>query len=244
MNLIIMDKKLSIILPVRNEKESLEIMIKLLYCSLDFEHEIIIVYDTDNDNSIDVAQTLMLKIPNLKIVKNEIGSGVKNAISQGVKISKYDIILITAVDEIFPIIAINQMISKIIDENYDLVSGTRYSKGGMRIGGSLLGTILSKIANKIFNKLTNFPLSDLTTGIKMMKKTVWNETDLRCEPVGWAFALELSIKTFLNKYKITEVPLKSVDRLFGGKSTFKPIPWIKEYLRWFIWGLIKLKKLK
>ena len=43
--------------------------------------------------------------------------------------------------------------------------------------------------------------------------------------LGWAFAIKH--KNFLNKYKITEVPLKSVDRLFGGKSTFKPIPWIK-----------------
>tara|TARA_Y100000768_G_scaffold53614_1_gene35319 strand:- start:922 stop:1641 length:720 start_codon:yes stop_codon:yes gene_type:complete len=239
-----MDKKLTIILPVRNEKESLEIMIKLLNCSLDFEHEIIIVYDRDDDNSIDVAETLKLKISNLKIAKNEIGIGVKNAISQGVKIAKYDIILITAVDEIFPIIAIDQMISKIVEEDYDLVSGTRYSKGGMRIGGSLLGTLLSKVANKIFTKLTKFPLSDLTTGIKMMKKNVWKETELYCKPVGWAFALELSIKTFLNKNKIAEVPLKSVDRLFGGKSTFKPIPWIKEYFKWFIWGIIKLKKLR
>ena len=239
-----MDKKLTIILPVRNEKESLEIMIKLLNCSLDFEHEIIIVYDRDDDNSIDVAETLKLKISNLKIAKNEIGIGVKNAISQGVKIAKYDIILITAVDEIFPIIAIDQMISKIVEEDYDLVSGTRYSKGGMRIGGSLLGTLLSKVANKIFTKLTKFPLSDLTTGIKMMKKNVWKETELYCKPVGWAFALELRIKNFLNKNKIAEVPLKSVDRLFGGKSTFKPIPWIKKYFKWFIWGIIKLKKLR
>ena len=131
-----MDKKLTIILPVRNEKESLEIMIKLLNCSLNFEHEIIIVYDNDNDNSIDIAKNLQTKIPNIKLIKNEIGSGVKNAISAGVKISNYEIILITAVDEIFPIIAIDQMISKIVNENYDLVSGTRYSKGGMRIGGS------------------------------------------------------------------------------------------------------------
>ena len=239
-----MDKKLTIILPVRNEKESLEIMIKLLNCSLNFEHEIIIVYDNDNDNSIDIAKNLQTKIPNIKLIKNEIGSGVKNAISAGVKISNYEIILITAVDEIFPIIAIDQMISKIVNENYDLVSGTRYSKGGMRIGGSLLGTILSKLANMIFKKLTNFPLSDLTTGIKMMKKKVWKETKLESNPVGWAFALELSVKTFLDKRKITEVPLKSVDRLFGGKSTFKPIPWIKEYFRWFVWGIIKLKNYK
>ena len=45
----------------------------------------------------------------------------------------------------------------------------------------------------------------------------------------------------LKGYKITEFPLKSVDRLFGGSSTFKLGPWVKEYLKWFVWGL-KTKK--
>lgn len=237
---IIMNKKLSIILPVHNERESLEIMIRLLNSTLSFENEIIVVYDDDNDNSIEVAKKLEKDFSNFRIVKNNFGKGVRNAIQQGVDDSKYDIILITAVDEIFPIIAIDKMLEKIVLENFDLVSGTRYSLGGKRLGGSIIGTILSITANKIFCKLTKFPLNDLTTGIKMMKKNIWQEIDFESKPVGWAFALELSIKAKLNNYKITEVPLKSVDRLFGGKSTFKPLPWIKEYFKWFIWGLKKL----
>ena len=47
---------------------------------------------------------------------------------------------------------------------------------------------------------------------------------------------------FLKDYKIKEVPFKSVDRLFGGKSTFKPMSWIREYLKWFIWGIKNAKK--
>ena len=235
-----MNKKLSIILPVHNEKESLEIMIRLLNSTLNFEHEIIVIYDNENDNSIEAANKLKKNIPNFKMIKNKIGKGVKNAIQEGVNNAKYEIILITAVDEIFPIIAIDEMIEKIVLENFDLVSGTRYSLGGKRLGGSILGTILSKTANKLFCILTKFPLNDLTTGIKMMKKNVWNEIKLESKPVGWAFALELSIKAKIKNYKITEVPLKSVDRLFGGKSTFKPIPWIIEYFRWFIWGLKNL----
>ena len=235
-----MNKQLSIILPVHNERESLEIMIRLLNSTLNFEYEIIVVYDEDNDNSIDVAKKLEKDFQNFRLIQNRIGKGVRNAIQQGVKESKYEVILITAVDEIFPIIAIDKMLEKIVIDNFDLVSGTRYSLGGKRLGGSVIGTILSITANKIFCMLTNFHLHDLTTGIKMMKKNVWKEIKLESKPVGWAFALELSIKAKLNNYKITEVPLKSVDRLFGGKSTFKPIPWIIEYFKWFIWGLKKL----
>merc|ERR1712093_317154 len=103
----------------------------------------------------------------------------------------------------------------IVSDGYEFISGTRYSKGGKRIGGSLLGSILSKTANKLFKTITNFPLSDCTTGIKMMKKDVWNNITLDSKPIGWAFAFELTIKVYINNFKIDEVPMKCVDRLFG-----------------------------
>ena len=131
------------------------------------------------------------------------------------------------------------MLEEILSKNYDFISGTRYSKGGERLGGSLIGSILSRTANKVFNLFSKVPLTDCTTGIKMMKKKVWEDIELTSNPVGWAFAFELSIKTYLKGYNISEYPIKSVDRLFGGSSTFKLGPWFKEYLKWFFWGIKK-----
>ena len=75
------------------------------------------------------------------------------------------------------------MLETLIKNDLDLVSGTRYSKGGMRLGGSLLGAVLSKIANKSFNILTNIHLSDCTTGIKMMKKVCGIRLNLSLNPL-------------------------------------------------------------
>ena len=125
------------------------------------------------------------------------------------------------------------MISHLINNNLDFLSGTRYSKGGARLGGSLIGSIFSRIANVLFKLITRIPLSDCTTGIKMMK-TVWESIELESKPIGWAYAFELSIKAYLKGFKIDEYPLKSVDRLFGGSTTFKFGPWLKEYLKWLI----------
>ena len=233
------NKKLSIILPVFNEKESLLIMVRLLNSSLKIDAEIIIVHDSLNDNSLESANILINEYKNVQLVHNKIGPGVKNAIQAGIDKSKNEIILITAVDEIFPIISIEKMLEEILNKNYDFISGTRYSKGGERLGGSLIGSILSRTANKVFNLFSKVPLTDCTTGIKMMKKKVWEDIELTSNPVGWAFAFELSIKTYLKGYNISEYPIKSVDRLFGGSSTFKLGPWFKEYLKWFIWGIKK-----
>jgi len=237
-----MNKELSIILPIHNEKESLPIMVRLLVSSLKFDHEIIIVHDTLKDNALEEANKLKKEFSNIKVIHNTIGRGVKNAIETGVKNSKYQLILITAVDEIFPIISIDHMLNKLLEGGFDFISGTRYSKGGSRLGGSLIGSILSKIANKAFNYLSKIELTDCTTGIKMLKKEVWNNINFQSQQVGWAFAFELSIQVYIQGYKISEFPIKSVDRLFGGSSTFKFGPWVKEYLKLFFWGVKEVRK--
>jgi dolichol-phosphate mannosyltransferase len=235
---------LTIILPIHNEKESLPIMIRLLNSTLKIKHEIIAVYEDDKDNAKSIGQELMKEIEEFKIIKNKYGRGVRFSIQTGIDFAKYDTIFITAVDEIFPIISIESMYQEIFIRNFDFVSGTRYSKGGARLGGSIIGSFLSRLSNFIFNKLTKSQLTDFTTGIKMMKKQVWNSIEFNSKPIGWAFAFELSIKAIIANYKVCEIPFKSVDMLFGGKSTFKVGAWTLEYLKWFFYGILKLNIFK
>ena len=237
-------KEISIILPIHNEKESLPIMVRLLESSIKFNKEILIVHDSKSDNALEVAKELSEEFNNVHIIHNDIAKGVRFAVEASVSKAKYDTIIIFAVDEIFPIIAIDKMFDLLIKNNLDFISGTRYSKGGSRLGGSFIGSIFSTMANKIFKLITKIPFSDCTTGIKMMKKDVWNNINLQAEPIGWAYSFELAIKVYLKGYKIDEYPLKSVDRLFGGSSTFKFGPWLKEYLKWFFWGIKKIKNEK
>ena len=235
---------LTIILPIYNEKESLPIMIRLLNSTLKIKHEIIAIYEDDKDNAKSIGQELMKEIEEFKIIKNKYERGVRFSIQTGIDFAKYDTIFITAVDEIFPIVSIEAMYKEIFVRNFDFVSGTRYSKGGARLGGSIIGSFLSRLSNFIFNKLTKSQLTDFTTGIKMMKKQVWNSIEFNSQPIGWAFAFELSIKAIIANYKVCEIPFKSVDRLFGGKSTFKVGAWTLEYLKWFFYGILKLNIFK
>jgi hypothetical protein len=52
----------------------------------------------------------------------------------------------------------------------------------------------------------------------------------------------MAMKAQLAGWKLGEVPVISIDRLYGGKSTFRLGPWTAEYLRWFIWGIRNLRK--
>jgi dolichol-phosphate mannosyltransferase len=233
--------KLSILMPVRNEGINLKIMLKILQAVLDIEHEVLVVCDSETDDSIPVVRQMQEQYPNLRLIVNRYGRGVTNAIRAGVDAAEGDNILIFAADEVGPVLAIEDMLA-LIDQGADFVSCTRYAYGGRRLGGSLVGQVLSRVANRLFHAISGCVLTDATTGIKMMKRPVYYQLALAARPVGWAVAFEMSIKAQACGFKLGEVPIISVDRLYGGKSTFRVGAWSKEYLRWFLWGARELRR--
>ncbi len=231
--------KLSILLPVRNEGMNIALMVKILDAAIEIPFESLIIYDFLEDTSVEATRKIQPNFPDVKLVHNNLGKGVINAIRAGVESAKGEYILIAAVDEIGPVLAIKEMIH-LMDEGCEFVSCTRYAHGGRRLGGSYIGGILSRLANRFFCALSGSTLSDATTGIKMFKKDLFDKITLESRPIGWAVVFEMAIKAQMLGLKMGEVPIVSIDRLYGGKSTFKLSPWVGEYLRWFFWGMRNL----
>ena len=232
--------EISILLPVRNEGINLKIMLKILRAVLDVEHEVLVICDDPADTSIPVVHLMQQEYPNLRLILNPFGRGVTNAIHAGVDAASGRYILIFAADEVGPVLAIEDML-ELMREGADFVSCTRYAHGGRRLGGSFIGQVLSRMANRLFHSLSGCVLTDATTGIKMMRRSVYYQLQLIARPVGWAVAFEMSIKAQLAGLKLGEVPIISVDRLYGGESTFRLGAWTVEYLRWFLWGARQLR---
>jgi dolichol-phosphate mannosyltransferase len=227
---------LSIVMPVRNEGINLRIMLKILRAVVDASHEVIVVYDRDGDDSLPVVEAMMPTYPELRLVLNSRGPGVLNALAAGIAESQGRYVLIFAADEVGPVLAIDDMLA-LMDGGCDFVSCTRYAHGGRRLGGSWIGGLLSRAANRWFCRLSGLGLTDATTGIKMFRPALFTTLDLRARPIGWAVTFEMAIKAQLAGLSLGEVPIVSIDRLYGGKSTFVLGPWVSEYLRWFWWGL-------
>jgi glycosyltransferase involved in cell wall biosynthesis len=232
--------RLSILLPVLNEGINLKIMLKILRATVSVPHEVLVVCDTLDDDSIPVVESMQPQYPNLHVVHNTIGRGVVNAIRAGVAHAKGDAILIFAADEVGPVLAIDDML-ELMRGGAEFVSCTRYAHGGRRLGGSPVGGALSRAANRIFHRLAGSVLSDSTTGIKMFRRADFERLDLQSRPIGWAVAFEMAIKAQLAGLRLGEVPIVSIDRLYGGESTFKLGPWVGEYMRWFLWGARRMR---
>jgi len=160
---------ISFIIPVKNEKLSADFFINVFENYIKFQHELIFVYDMDDDDTIPVIKENQKKYNNIIITKNKLNTGAMNAFLTGIAHTKYNIVMICTVDELFFIHKIDKMLKKIKEENYDFVSATRYKYGGKRFGGSLIGSIFSSLSNFILRVLANFPISDISTGFKMFK---------------------------------------------------------------------------
>lgn len=234
---------LSIVMPVRNEGLNLRIMLKILSAVVDVSHEVLVVIDHPHDTSVPVVESLSSGYPQLRLVRNEAGRGVLNALRAGVAAATGRYVLIFAADEVGPVLAIDDMLA-LMDEGCEFVSCTRYAHGGRRLGGSWIGGKLSRAANRLFCTLAGSRLSDATTGIKMFRRDLFEKLDLEAKPVGWAVAFELGIKAQLAGLQLGEVPIVSIDRLYGGTSTFRLGPWTVEYLKWFLWGMRQFRSMR
>ena len=227
---------LSILVPVRNEGANLEIFVKMLEAFVETPHEILIIHDTKNDNSIDVVKRLSDKYNSLRLIHNTRGGGIPNAFKSGVEAAKYDCLMMLVADDIGFVFSVEEMIS-LMDKGYDLVHGSRMLPGSKTINRSFLHSMLVKFGNKIFRFISGFPLTDPTLGIKVFRKSKLRELNLTAKPVGWAILYELALKSQIHNWRVAEVPVITINRLFGGESTFS-YRWLKEYGKWFFWGIL------
>jgi len=234
--------KLSIVMPVRNEGRNIEIMLKSLKREVALLYEVLIVYDSKDDDSIPMVKKLKPAFPSIGLFHNTKGRGVANAIRFGMQAANGEILLILSADDLGPVYAIEDMM-ELMKQGCDFVSATRYAYGGRRDKDSIIQRILSRTANKLFNLLTGSVFSDLTTGFKMVRKSALWKLSLESDSISWAIAFEMAIKAQAAGLRLGEVPIRSTDRKHG-TSTFKLGPWVKEYLGWFFWGIKRLRRKK
>jgi dolichol-phosphate mannosyltransferase len=225
-------KNTTVIIPAKNENIGIKICIELIFMFVPQVKEIIIVLESESDLTIGfIKQARIKEDASVRILINQQSPGVTGSILTGIHQSLGKYILIYPADEINPIFNLSLILNK-LDEGYDLVSATRYGNGGLRLGvGVLSGNIMSQLLSFVVFSLSKGKLSDISTGIKAFNKENILIPDKPFSQQGWSFPMEIELKAIKAKKLITEVPIISVDRPFGGKSNYKARVWIIDYLK-------------
>ncbi len=234
---------LSVLLPVRDETMNLRVMLRILQAVLMMPHEIIVIFDRPDDASAPIVAEMQTVYPQVRSLLNTVGRGVAFAVRAGVEAARGERSLIFAADEVGPVLAIDDMMS-LMDGGVQFVSATRYAHGGRRLGGSMIGRMLSRAANWLLYSMSGTGLTDSTTGIKLFRRDDFDRLSRDTKSVGWAVAFEMAINAHLLGLRLGEVPIISIDRLFGGTSSFQLVPWIIGYFGYFATGISRLPRAK
>ncbi|MDO9027246.1 MAG: glycosyltransferase [Candidatus Roizmanbacteria bacterium] len=202
---------ISLIIPFYNEAESLPVLINQLIDTLKSvkeKWEIVLVDDGSDDA---FASKLKVKSEKLKVISHRKRFGKGQALKTGVENSNGDIIVFMDADLQDDPKDISKFLKK-INEGYDFVNGIRTNRQE-----NFLVKSYSYLATKFLKTFLHSPFTDINCGFKAFKK----ETLSGFSFYGNNFRF-FPLATYLNGYKVAEVPVTNNQRKFGktkfGKS--------------------------
>jgi putative flippase GtrA len=224
----------SIVIPVYNEAENISVCLERLEGAVCLPHNVIIVYDSDDDNTIPYVKNYINsreKPANIVLLKNKYGRGALNAIKTGLDAADARYVLVTMADLSDDSACIEPMCALAESRGADVVAASRYMKGGKQIGSPWLKGLLSRTAGLTLHHFAKMPTADATNNFKLFRKTFIEKQTIESTG-GFEIGLELTVKAFIQGYKIAELPTTWKDRT-AGKSSFRLFAWLNNYLRWY-----------
>jgi poly-beta-1,6-N-acetyl-D-glucosamine synthase len=149
---------LSVIIPIRNEGKVIAELLKDI-CNQSYKNfEVILVDDHSKDNTAEVVASISLKDDRFKLL-NSLGEGKKVALTQGINVSKGEIIITTDGDCRVNMYWLTSMVRFFQSGNIKMVFG------GVRIEGD---TFFSKIQSHEFLSLIGTAAATWSLGVPTM----------------------------------------------------------------------------
>ncbi|KAJ3235911.1 dolichol-P-mannose synthesis [Chytriomyces hyalinus] len=212
--------KYSVLLPTYNERENLPIITWMLVKAFkdnELDFEIIIIDDASPDGTLEVAKQLQKAFGEDKIVlRPRAGKlGLGTAYVHGIQNATGDFVFIMDADMSHHPKFIPEFIRKQKEGNYDVVTGTRYALGGSVYGWDLRRKLTSRVANFLADTLLTPGVSDLTGSFRLYKKDALAAMIRATKSKGYVFQMEMMVRARQMNFKIGEVPITFVDRVFG-----------------------------
>jgi glycosyltransferase involved in cell wall biosynthesis len=223
--------KLSIVIPIYNERETLETLIAKVN-SVDYDKEILLIDDFSSDGTREVLKRYENK-ENFQVLYHDHNQGKGAALRTGFSNVNGDIIIIQDADLEYNPADYGTLIEPILDGRADVVYGSRFLGGPHRVL-FFWHSIGNMVLTTFSNMLTNINLTDMETGYKVFTKRVNDTLTFKCDRFG--FEPEFTAKVAKNNFRIYEVPISYNGRDY---SEGKKITWKDGVAA--IWYIIKFK---
>jgi glycosyltransferase involved in cell wall biosynthesis len=225
---------ISLVVPVYQEAANIQAFLRDVESALQEPHEILIVYDFPEDNTLPAVKAMQPACASVRLVHNTLGRGVLNALKAGFKASQGDVIVVMMADRSDEPRDVAAM-ARLIRDGADVVAGSRYIRGGRQEGGPILKRTLSRLAGVSLQYLAGLPTRDATNNFRAYSRRVIDEIPIE-GTASFVVALELTLKAHWRGWRVAEVPTVWRDRT-AGQSRFRLFAWLPHYLRWYFRAL-------
>lgn len=199
-----MPKSLSIILPAKNESQSLKKLLPELK-SLYGQAEIIVINDGSTDDTEEVCQE-----NDVKCVTHPHSLGNGAAIKHGARIASGEILVFMDADGQHNPKDIERLLAH-LDNGFDMVVGAR--------DGSSQASFARRIANNIYNYMASWivhhSVEDLTSGFRVVHASKFRQF-LYLLPNGFSYPTTITMSFFRAGYLVDYIPIRANRR--AGKS--------------------------
>jgi glycosyltransferase involved in cell wall biosynthesis len=207
------DLRATLFFPVYRDERSVRTVAEKglrLLSELCSDYEIIIVDDGSPDRSGEIADELAREHEKIRVIHHEKNFGYGAAVRSGLAASRFEFICQTDGDDEYEVEDLRKLLR--LRERYDLVITFRYKKiySTWRI-------FVSWVYNKLLRILFRMPFRDVSTGLRMVRKSVVQELEL--ESTSPFIGAEIAIKAMLKGYAVGEVGIQTFPRAFGKGAT-------------------------
>jgi glycosyltransferase involved in cell wall biosynthesis len=194
--------KLSVIIPVYNESESIKTIVKRVQ-DTKRASEIVIVDDGSKDGTRDVLKTMDGK-KGVRVILHEKNQGKGAAVRTGMAAATGEVLLIQDADLEYDPRDYPELLKPIEEGLADVVYGSRFLGRAHRVT-----MFWHMVANKSLTLLTNILydtiLTDMETGYKVFRREVIEGITIHAN--SFNFEPEFTAKILKRKYRIFEVPI-------------------------------------
>jgi len=200
---------LSIVIPAYNEAENVEsavLRISAVAQTLGIDYEIILVNDGSRDATGEIAESLIGRVPNFRLVQHYPNRGYGGALKAGFAVATKDLIAFVPADNQFEFAEIRQLMAPL--NHADLVSGYRANRQD-----NLVRRLNGFGWNLVVRLLFGYLCRDIDCGFKVFKRDMLSH--IHIESNGAMIDTEMLAGLRARGFRIAEVPVTHLPRVAG-----------------------------
>jgi glycosyltransferase involved in cell wall biosynthesis len=207
--------KLSILMPVYNERTVVERSISLVLTAPlpeNMERELVIVDDRSTDGTWDILQRLANAFPQIRLYRHEVNCGKGAGVRTAIEKATGDFSLIQDADLEYDPSEYPRLLRPLLDGHADAVFGSRYMAGEQTRILPFWHSMINKGLTLTCNMFCNLNLTDMETCYKVFRTDLLKSIPIRSNRFG--FEPEIVMKSAKRKFRIYEVPISYHGRTY------------------------------